>query len=1024
MSRPTVMVSSTAFDLPEHREQVRDACLRSGFAPDEMMENLNAIDADAIEASLTMVDKADVYVGIFAFRYGYVPNGGDISITEMEYQRAVKQKKPRLLFFMDDDHPITARMVETGTGAEKLKALKERAGRDRVARFFKSPDALRGDVISALHELRPKLDKSQNAPNESAQRLHRRTPIPVPPTPYIAHPYTLSHTRDLIGREEELNALTYWGAEPGSPSHDAPIFCFVAIGGMGKSALTWKWFKDIAPEEIPDLAGRLWWSFYESDAHFENFLNRALCYVGALDEDDVRNMPWQDRETLLLQHLNEKPYLLVLDGLERVLLAYNRLDASSLADDEYDQQTANYVADAASLPASATQTVTSRHRLRQTTDPRAGYFLKKLVALQKSRILISTRLYPLALQLPNRRPCPGITLKHLKGLSDDNAISLWRALGVYGARQELVPFFKRFGSHPLLIQALAGEIARNRKSPSDFTAWRAANPSFDPTSLPVAQVKSHVLEYALTGLSRDINEVLTTLVAFRMPASYDSLEALLVGSCKTYRNASDLDKALTELEDRGLIGWDREANRYDAHPIIRGVVWQLAGKADQEAVYGALEAHFEPMQVPEWHKVNSLHDLTPAIERYYTLVGLGRYDDAFTLFIDRLLEAMMYRLAAYRDQIALLELLFPKGVERPSSLTRTDYQIDALTWLAGGYNFSGRPTLAGSLLRRSYHLSERANQKQHLQVCASNLGWISRETGHIRQSVEFSLEALRLCRDLNDKYWEAVVLSQLGRTASVIGDKYLSRVALERSKKIYLLLKNSNKMHLGVDLKDRNIDGNTLIYLGELALWEGSLSTAERFADQSVKLAENIKYSRVYAQALLLKTNVLLSKGNIRLAETLLPAAVSRARSLYAFELSIYAQITSARLSLKCNRMRDAKSGLEEMWDDARHGTYPLYQADAYNVLADICRAEGDKDDAIDAAAKAYRAAWCDGPPWAYHWGLQKAKTHLQALGVSEPDMSPFDESKFEPMPEVEINPKEEYWVDPNEPLEALLDLN
>ncbi len=46
--RPTVMVSSTAFDLPEHREQVRDACLRSGFAPHEMMENLNAMDADAI----------------------------------------------------------------------------------------------------------------------------------------------------------------------------------------------------------------------------------------------------------------------------------------------------------------------------------------------------------------------------------------------------------------------------------------------------------------------------------------------------------------------------------------------------------------------------------------------------------------------------------------------------------------------------------------------------------------------------------------------------------------------------------------------------------------------------------------------------------------------------------------------------------------------------------------------------------------------------------------------------------------
>jgi hypothetical protein len=27
--------------------------------------------------------------------------------------------------------------------------------------------------------------------------------------------------------------------------------------------------------------------------------------------------------------------------------------------------------------------------------------------------------------------------------------------------------------------------------------------------------------------------------------------------------------------------------------------------------------------------------------------------------------------------------------------------------------------------------------------------------------------------------------------------------------------------------------------------------------------------------------------------------------------------------------------------------------------------------------------------------------------------MPPFNESKFEPLPEVEINPRDEYWADP-----------
>ena len=79
--------------------------------------------------------------------------------------------------------------------------------------------------------------------------------------------------------------------------------------------------------------------------------------------------------------------------------------------------------------------------------------------------------------------------------------------------------------------------------------------------------------------------------------------------------------------------------------------------------------------------------------------------------------------------------------------------------------------------------------------------------------------------------------------------------------------------------------------------------------------------------------------------------------------------------------------------------------------LAQIQRDEGNTAAAIEAATKAYRLAWCDGPPFAYHWGLEKAKQHLKELGAPEPEMPPFDESKFEPMPEVEIDPDDEFHV-------------
>ncbi len=71
------MISSTARDLPDHRKDVMDACLRQGMFP-TMMEHLPAADADAIAESLRMVDEANIYLGVFAHRYGYVPKGDSL----------------------------------------------------------------------------------------------------------------------------------------------------------------------------------------------------------------------------------------------------------------------------------------------------------------------------------------------------------------------------------------------------------------------------------------------------------------------------------------------------------------------------------------------------------------------------------------------------------------------------------------------------------------------------------------------------------------------------------------------------------------------------------------------------------------------------------------------------------------------------------------------------------------------------------------------------------------------------------
>jgi hypothetical protein len=163
------MISSTAVDLPEHRKQAVDACLREGILP-VAMEQLPARDATGVQASLEMVDQADIYIGIYGWRYGWVPDGSDISITEMEFDHAVERKqrgqlKDILVFVMHEDHPVRPRDVETGDVAQaKLQRFKERASAGRVRLTFKSPEELRGQIIQSLADWKRRLQATPRDP--------------------------------------------------------------------------------------------------------------------------------------------------------------------------------------------------------------------------------------------------------------------------------------------------------------------------------------------------------------------------------------------------------------------------------------------------------------------------------------------------------------------------------------------------------------------------------------------------------------------------------------------------------------------------------------------------------------------------------------------------------------------------------------------------------------------------------------------------------------------------------------------
>ena len=163
-----VYVSSTFLDLQDYREQVEKVIRRMGHT-DVAMEYYVAEDQRPVDRCFSDVKECDLYIGIFAWRYGWIPtkkNKKKISITEMEYRQAQKSKKPCLIFLLDGRAAWPPDFIDDDkTQIKKLRnELSESHG---TGPGFKSLEELRSLVTEAIH----KWEKEQGL-------IHATTSIP------------------------------------------------------------------------------------------------------------------------------------------------------------------------------------------------------------------------------------------------------------------------------------------------------------------------------------------------------------------------------------------------------------------------------------------------------------------------------------------------------------------------------------------------------------------------------------------------------------------------------------------------------------------------------------------------------------------------------------------------------------------------------------------------------------------------------------------------------------------------------
>jgi hypothetical protein len=160
-----IYISSTYQDLVEHRGVVDRTLRRMGH--DVIgMEQYVAEGNKPLERCLADVRLADLYVVMVAWRYGYIPNDqpppatpGALSITELEYNEAVKEQKPILAFLLDPDTAwptsrVDAMSTEPHRGEAKpgsnIARFRSMLGTNYLAGMFRTPDDVASQVAAAV----------------------------------------------------------------------------------------------------------------------------------------------------------------------------------------------------------------------------------------------------------------------------------------------------------------------------------------------------------------------------------------------------------------------------------------------------------------------------------------------------------------------------------------------------------------------------------------------------------------------------------------------------------------------------------------------------------------------------------------------------------------------------------------------------------------------------------------------------------------------------------------------------------
>jgi len=800
--------------------------------------------------------------------------------------------------------------------------------------------------------------------------------------------------------------------------------------------LTWEWTTKHPTNVRSDWAGRFWYSFYEKGAVMRGFCQHALAYMTRQPLEAFANKSTVEMGDQLLVALRQKPCLLILDGLERVLVAYHRLDAAELRDEELN------------LP---TDKILDRNPCEAIRDEDTD-LLRALASATPSKILISSRLIPRVLLNPAGLPIPGVTppLK-LPGLDDADAEQLLRSCGVDGTSADIRYYLNTYcGNHPLVIGVLAGLINAPGPHRGNFDGW-AADPAYGAklnlASLDLIQSRNHILHAAMEALEPASRQLLSTLALLSSAVDYETVAAFnphlplepeavevpenpeiglnslrwklmddeekanrrrlyedALAKRKAYEQAvqewresaavreapKQLSQTVADLEHRGLLQYDRRAHRYDLHPVVRGVA---AGslKPEEEKRYGQkVVDHFNSMPASSYATARSMEDVESGLQVVRTLLKLGHYQRAADAFMGDLARALLFNLEAHAEILSVVRPFFPTGWDF------LPINVDPIS----SFYFSNIA---------AYALDESGEAKQAILIHSAAISY-SMSSPYLTlaiQKVVLANQVGTLAKRLHDD-------GRLATASQLLDIHYDLATILEFQEKdhifLNLLWRHVLQSSLGqwpaaaetwrlLDPMGRKWDrgtyrqGNAEFLFARAHFWQGQLK--EEHLSTAATLAEQDHNRGTIRNVHALRGDWRLEQGVWAQASASFSQAVAMAREVRRVDEASETGLALAKVHLHQLTGDEARSEAQRLAQLRHFADRRL----ANRYLARLWQTLGELNQAKHHALAAYTLSWADGEPYVYRYELTKATELLHELGVPLPNLPPYDPDKDEPFP-------------------------